>query len=1150
MNILLEFSELIKSNMDYVFFWATLFLLFNGASFYLIRPVNNKTATIYKGIGLFYILQSLVQFMGFLSLGLDINTVYYWIYYLLRYFSYAILLNSLILTWYPHLKLRSMGLSALAILFSIIVIRFLGGNINKHPQFFLGFPLFLLNTLALLYFGHRIKEDRKHYIKIAGLLLLNGLVWMAIFQNPASYISNSFIPLPTTPRQTFWAFLSILVVFALWYELRNKLRQQTKNGKETWWMSWKQPPVLLALLIVAGGFFVTTISNRIERNRAKDLQSKIQNFSNNVGKQAFKELEFKVTDKAKKTHLRLRNQFRAFSKYEDNLSIYSLYLRNDSLFFGPESLEEEVGVSSLPGDYYQQPPKEFFDAFKSAKTGFIGPFKDEYGSFYSAYAPIINKEGSTFVLVVLDIEEKEWNKKTQVDRFSILLLFFIMVLGVFGFRFVFFNKEVKSPRVSLFAVLATLIGMIAGVLYVFSYQETKNHNNALKNHQTLKSEISQYIVFSLNRTSELIKMHPAVIACAAQETEPDNPEVLTILNTLKLSLDLSAAYILNKDGLAVACSPLENGLTFTGQNYSFRPYFQETISKGLNIIYPALGVTSGERGLFFSQPIFKNKDIIGVLAYKIDVSIIDEKLKVYPYPSAMLSKEGIVFSTNQPNWQFTVAEQLTPEEYSRIIESRQFSNQKLPPIDLDLSQKQIRFEGTKYSVLKDRDSQNELKLLSFYPYNPPAIWQIIFGMGVGIILAWIIFSLFAFALGYNQSQINLARSEERFRKLFEDYADPSLIMENGLFTDCNQAAVNLLGFTFKSQIINKSPADLSPKYQEDGSLSNVSAINIINQIMPIRDSYRFEWLLIRGDKSIVPVEVLLTKISLENNNLFYITWKDITEKVKAERELEKYREHLEDLVKERTEKLEREMTERIKAEQLIQQHVETLEAQNAELERFTYTVSHDLKSPLITINGFLDQIVEDVSSGNTQNLESDAQRIRNAVKKMSQLLTDLLDLSKIGRVIHDKDSVNMGEVIAQTLETLQGPIKAKNVKIDFDSSFPMVKADKERIGEVWQNLIENAVKHMGNIESPSIFLGFKKNSKEYVFYITDNGAGIEEKYLKKIFGLFEKLDASSPGTGIGLALAKRIVEFHGGKIWAESAGLGKGSTFFFTLPKA
>jgi light-regulated signal transduction histidine kinase (bacteriophytochrome) len=248
------------------------------------------------------------------------------------------------------------------------------------------------------------------------------------------------------------------------------------------------------------------------------------------------------------------------------------------------------------------------------------------------------------------------------------------------------------------------------------------------------------------------------------------------------------------------------------------------------------------------------------------------------------------------------------------------------------------------------------------------------------------------------------------------------------------------------------------------------------------------------------------------------------------------------------EALQNELSEHKQTQEKLKDLVRELEAKNAELERFTYSVSHDLKSPIVTIGGFLGFLEKDILNRNYERTQHTLLRIREATKKMERLLDELLELSRVGRIINPPVDIPFGELVSETLELVDGQLREAQVEVKVDSDLPVVHVDRVRMVEVLQNLITNAVKFMGAQNSPIIHIGMSVSDGERDFFVKDNGIGIAPEYHERVFGLFNKLDPYSDGTGIGLALVKRIIEVHGGKIWVES-DLGKGTTFFFTLEK-
>jgi len=244
----------------------------------------------------------------------------------------------------------------------------------------------------------------------------------------------------------------------------------------------------------------------------------------------------------------------------------------------------------------------------------------------------------------------------------------------------------------------------------------------------------------------------------------------------------------------------------------------------------------------------------------------------------------------------------------------------------------------------------------------------------------------------------------------------------------------------------------------------------------------------------------------------------------------------------------REISQRKWIESEREKLIRELEETNSELERFTYTVSHDLKSPLITIKGFLGFLEQDAASGNMVRLKSDVKRIGDATDKMQLLLNELLELSRVGRLTNPSQTINFKELAREMVDLLYGRLHEREIQVHIQSNLPPVFGDRQRLSEALQNLIDNAAKFMGDQPNPRIEIGQSGFENDMpIFFVKDNGVGIDPIHQDRIFGLFNKLDVKSEGTGIGLTLVKRIIEIHGGRIWVESEA-GKGAAFFFTLP--
>jgi signal transduction histidine kinase/HAMP domain-containing protein len=365
-----------------------------------------------------------------------------------------------------------------------------------------------------------------------------------------------------------------------------------------------------------------------------------------------------------------------------------------------------------------------------------------------------------------------------------------------------------------------------------------------------------------------------------------------------------------------------------------------------------------------------------------------------------------------------------------------------------------------------------------------------------------------------QAEESLKESEYRYRSLFDN-------MSNGL-AYCQMLYQDGIPVDFKYLSVNRA-------FEKQTRLKDVTG-KLVSEVIPgIRDSDPEVFKLYgRVSSTGLPdqIEMYVTALKMwfsisvysPQQGYFVAIFDDITERKLLELEREKFT---------------RELTEK-----------------NAELERFTYTVSHDLKSPLVTIKTFLGYLSQDMTADDKQRVENDLLFMNGAANKMGLLLQELLEMSRIGRIVNPSIENSSAEIIKEAVGLLAGPIADRGVKVIFSGKLVTLYGDRSRLIEIWQNLVENAIKFMGDQPSPQIEIGVEHKDSDTVFFVRDNGIGIEPQYQSKIFNLFEKLDTKTEGTGMGLAIVKRIVELYQGKIWVESKGTGQGTIFYFTLPGA
>ena len=232
--------------------------------------------------------------------------------------------------------------------------------------------------------------------------------------------------------------------------------------------------------------------------------------------------------------------------------------------------------------------------------------------------------------------------------------------------------------------------------------------------------------------------------------------------------------------------------------------------------------------------------------------------------------------------------------------------------------------------------------------------------------------------------------------------------------------------------------------------------------------------------------------------------------------------------------------------------IEELDMKNKELETFVYSVSHDLKTPVVTIEGFTGALREDFGKQLSKEGRKYLDYISDATRKMDLLIIDLLTLSRIGVAAENRRIFSFANLVKDVLISLQHQIRVREIEVSVQDNLPSIFADRKQMAQVMENLLSNAIKYMGHDNpSPRIDIGLEEQDGRHVFFVRDNGIGIDKEYTEKIFQVFQRLPAAkdtAEGTGIGLTIVKRIIENHVGKIWLESEDQ-KGSTFYFTLEK-
>lgn len=397
----------------------------------------------------------------------------------------------------------------------------------------------------------------------------------------------------------------------------------------------------------------------------------------------------------------------------------------------------------------------------------------------------------------------------------------------------------------------------------------------------------------------------------------------------------------------------------------------------------------------------------------------------------------------------------------------------------------------------------------------------------------------------------LKESEKKFRTLFELSPDGITVSDiEGTVQYVSPKVLETFGTDSEENIVGRNLLEFIVPDEHDKAKQN------IQKVIKGSKSKANRYTLIKHDGSIFYGEINSAVLYNNNNNIIGMlsTTRDVTESIKQEKEIKKLNEELEQLVRQRTYQLEQaneELEQTNKEIEIINKELmeysNKVTMANKELESFSYSISHDLRAPLRSIDGFSSALLEDYYKSLDEKGKDYLNRIHRASKRMEKLIDDLLKLSRFTRKEMSEKKVNLSEITKEVIEELKKLEPDREVKISITPNI-IVEGDPSLLHSVIENLIGNAWKFTAVRKQAHIAFGKTKINDRDTYFVKDNGIGFDMKYAEKIFGAFQRLHQQNnyPGSGIGLASVRRIISKHNGTIWAESKK-DKGTTFYFTL---